>query len=837
MSSSSLARRTRRGAVATVVAGTALALVGQDLIGATPAQASLTGPGVDEGERVTVSHDADSVAVHGYPEGTPLVVEVLRRDPDSGEDLVLGRASGPARLLEDGGPGLEVNRGPAEVAARPGDCWDVQTPDIRPGDRLVVTTPEDSDEVTVDDLRWTGAPFLDPATGDVLVAGVARYADGEPIPVTELSADPFANDTGGYLIDPDEVVATDPDGGFQVRYRTPFAGTRNDEGLTLEQRQAVLLGNGHGIGHEEYAEPLAETTPAETTPAATVLGEAVLDEAVPDEAVPDGEVPAERPDGTTPDEAPAGTELDRPQQAGTELDPPRPVAIMRVTGPAETPGPAEGCEASPATGDTPLPADEGPTPDEGTVPAEDTAPAEDTDRAEDPADTVPPQVGGQSPAPGGTGVAPDAPVTAVFSEDVTGVDAGSLTLTGPGGAVAAEVAYDAATRTASLLPSAPLAWDSTYTAAAGGITDSAGLPLATTTWTFTTAPAPDTTAPAPTAVTPSSGASAVALDAPVTATFSEPVTGVDGSTLTLTGPDGAVPATVTYDPASRVATLDPAAPLTPEAGHVATVTEGIRDAAGHALARTSWTFTTGPAPDTAVPTVTGATPTDGTGGVPPDATVTATFSEPVTGVDPATMVLRPEGGGEAVPAAVRYDAGTRAAVLDPSVDLAPGTRYTAGLGGEIEDPAGNRLAPVSWSFTTAAPAPTAGTAAPTTTDRTPAPDRVRPTITGRSTGPGATGVAPDATVGLVFSEPVTGLGRSSVTLRSARGDTVPVELRIDPPTASVALVPTADLAPGTRYTVSVGTAVRDAAGNRFTGASWSFTTAAAPVARSAVTGR
>jgi spore germination protein YaaH len=78
----------------------------------------------------------------------------------------------------------------------------------------------------------------------------------------------------------------------------------------------------------------------------------------------------------------------------------------------------------------------------------------------------------------------------------------------------------------------------------------------------------------------------------VTARFSEPVTGVSGSSFTLvdgvTG--GAVNATVSYDVTSRLATLRPAAPLTGGHWFRAALSNAIRDGAGNALAARSWAF-------------------------------------------------------------------------------------------------------------------------------------------------------------------------------------------------------------------------------------------------------
>jgi fibronectin type 3 domain-containing protein len=109
-----------------------------------------------------------------------------------------------------------------------------------------------------------------------------------------------------------------------------------------------------------------------------------------------------------------------------------------------------------------------------------------------------PTLTARTPAPGATGVSTTAPVTATFSRAMTASSIGtsSFTLTGPGGAVAAGVAYDATTRVATMTPAAALAGSTTYTATlASTIKAQDGTPLAgPVSWSFTTA-APGAAAP------------------------------------------------------------------------------------------------------------------------------------------------------------------------------------------------------------------------------------------------------------------------------------------------------------------------------------------------------
>lgn len=105
-----------------------------------------------------------------------------------------------------------------------------------------------------------------------------------------------------------------------------------------------------------------------------------------------------------------------------------------------------------------------------------------------------------------------------------------------------------------------------------------------------------------------------------------------------------------------------------------------------------------PPPDTTPPQVIARSPLQGATGVSRASNVTATFDESVTGVNATSFTLTSASGS--VAATVTYDDGTRTATLNPDVDLAPDTLYTAQLTSGITDLAGNALSPVSWSFTT-----------------------------------------------------------------------------------------------------------------------------------------
>src|SRR4051794_16628675 len=214
----------------------------------------------------------------------------------------------------------------------------------------------------------------------------------------------------------------------------------------------------------------------------------------------------------------------------------------------------------------------------------------------------------------------------------------------------------------------------------------------------------DTTPPTVVTKSPATGATGVAPDTDVSATFSEAVKNVTGTTFKLknTATAALVPATVTLDGTNTVATLHPTAPLAAGTKYTATLTAGIQDLAGNKLTATSWSFTTGAATggDTTPPTVVAKSPTAGATGVSTATDVTATFSEAVQNVTGTPFNLRNTATTTLVPATVTLDATNTVATLHPDAPLLPGIKYTAVLTAGVKDLAGNPLTATSWSFTT-----------------------------------------------------------------------------------------------------------------------------------------
>ena len=305
-------------------------------------------------------------------------------------------------------------------------------------------------------------------------------------------------------------------------------------------------------------------------------------------------------------------------------------------------------------------------------------------------------------------------ITATFSSAMNPatINNTSFTLTLGGVAVAGVVTYIPAGPVATFTPAASLIPNSLYTATVTtGATDLAGTPLAANyVWTFSTGAATDVTPPTVISTVPLNNETNVPINRIVSATFSKalnPVT-VNGTTFTLTAPGGvSVLGLVAYAGISKTATFTPAANLALSTLYTATITTGVQDIAGNALAANYvWTFTTGASADIASPFLTLTNPANSATGVLLDQSVNATFNK---AMDPlsltsATFTLLPAGGGPAVAAVISYDVINFIATLKPLANLARNTTYSANVTNGATDLAGNPLTsggiPNPWIFTT-----------------------------------------------------------------------------------------------------------------------------------------
>ena len=319
------------------------------------------------------------------------------------------------------------------------------------------------------------------------------------------------------------------------------------------------------------------------------------------------------------------------------------------------------------------------------------------------------------------------------------------------------------------------------------------------------------TAPTVTAVSPMNGANGVASNVTISAGFSTPMNGATLTPDTFKLAMGATPVDGAINYTGLTATFTPNADL-PAATYTATITTGVKDVAGNALAAAyTWSFSVSSAPDIDPPIVSSTIPVNGVTGVALNGTVTATFSETINAatLTNASFTLTGPGPSDVLSGTVTYDVASRTARFSPSQALKNFTIYTAKISTGVTDAAGNALAAdYIWTFTTVA-------------DTTP------PTVLSTFPANGATGVATNSTITANFSEPMAigSLIAATFTLSNSTGPVSGGTITSNGSSATLSV----GLLANTAYTATITTGATDAAGNALASDySWSFTTAATP---------
>ena len=414
----------------------------------------------------------------------------------------------------------------------------------------------------------------------------------------------------------------------------------------------------------------------------------------------------------------------------------------------------------------------------------------------------PPTVVSTVPANGATAVAVNTTITATFSEAMNAATITGTTfkVTGPGVTpVAGAVTY--AGSTATFTPTLNLANSTLYTATiTTGAKDPTGAPLAANfVWTFTTAPPPTVVS-----TVPVNGATAVAVNTLISATFNAPMNPatITGTTFTVTGP-GTTPVAGAVTYAGNTATFTPAAILANSTLFTATITTGAKDPSGTPLAANFvWTFTTAPPP-----TVLSTVPANNATGVSEGVVLSATFSVPMdaTTITATTFTLKGP-GTTAVTGSVNYSGST--ATFTPATRLAVSTLYTATITTGAKDPTGAPLAAnFVWTFTTAPP----------------------PAVTSTVPASGATNVPLNQKVAATFNtamtaSTITAAGTFTVA-KTTGGTAVAGTVTYDSASNTAIFAPTAALTASTQYTATITTAAQSAQGNALAANYvWSFTT-------------
>ena len=309
-------------------------------------------------------------------------------------------------------------------------------------------------------------------------------------------------------------------------------------------------------------------------------------------------------------------------------------------------------------------------------------------------------------------------------------------------------------------------------------------------------------------VTPIDGAVGIEIDTNISATFIEniaPAT-ITTNTIYITGISGSV----SYDVPTRTATFNPNPNLSYDTTYTATISTDVEDLDGNSLqADFTWSFTTGPAPDTTPPTIVSTTPIGGAINVPIDTFISAIFSEDMDALTIDTNTFSVDNG---VTGTISYDIGTKTATFTPTANLTYNTTYTVTVTTGVKDLALNPLqAEYTWTFTTV-----------------PAPDTTPPVVESTSPDDNEADVPVDSVILVTFSENMDAATIDSNNLHLDNGASCSVSY--DAGTRTATLTPLADLDEDTTYTITVTTGAKDMAGNALQADSTcSFTTISATV--------
>jgi hypothetical protein len=418
-----------------------------------------------------------------------------------------------------------------------------------------------------------------------------------------------------------------------------------------------------------------------------------------------------------------------------------------------------------------------------------------------------------SPANGATEVAVDVAVSVHFNWDLkAGAISDSTFYIQKIDTVAhlpASLSYSTVTDNAILTPQVDLLPGTKYRVTlTSAIEDKDGYNLINaSSWSFTTDAWPQIVSrnPAPDAVN-------VPLDQTISVTFSKNMaaaTFTNNSFYVKKSGGNKVAAVILVSLDKKTALINPIAAL--EAGTVyeVTMTPAVESEAGIPATEvpSTWSFTT----IAGAPAVTTKVPAADATGVPVNQTISATFDKDMdaTTLTSATFYIA-KSGGSPLPATVTYNAGTRTVTLDPLADLEAGATYQVTLSNAVKGASSIVLtgAPVVWSFTTVASAPTVTTKVPAA---------------------GAVGVPVGQMVSATFDKDMDATTLTSATfyIQKSGGSPLPATVMYNAGTRTATLDPLADLESNATYQVTLSSAIKSGNNIVLAGAPvvWSFTTA------------
>ncbi len=213
-------------------------------------------------------------------------------------------------------------------------------------------------------------------------------------------------------------------------------------------------------------------------------------------------------------------------------------------------------------------------------------------------DNTRPTITSTNPINGGKDAAVNNAISATFSEAMVlstfNNDTFSVFDLNNGYQISGKVAFNEVEKVATFTPIPALACCTNYKATiTTGVKDLGGNTLAIDyTWNFTTGAAPDMTSPAISSTNPADGATGVAINASISAIFTEAIDPFTMKSSTFFLTNGVI-GTLTYDAVSKIATFTPLTNLEYNTAYTVNITTEVKDLSGNAMTKDyAWSFTT-----------------------------------------------------------------------------------------------------------------------------------------------------------------------------------------------------------------------------------------------------
>jgi len=435
-------------------------------------------------------------------------------------------------------------------------------------------------------------------------------------------------------------------------------------------------------------------------------------------------------------------------------------------------------------------------------------------------DTVAPTIVTVAPPNSSTNIGTNAAISVDFNKAVNPVSVTGSSIQLSGGSVTevpSSISFTTDYARTMIVPQAPLPSSTQMAITINAVTSEAGAPVASQTTHFTTMAGADFIAPY--VVNPSlQSGQTVGTNAAFALQFNKPIDlgSMDGAAVGVSsffcgvGPQFQVSATVSWSADQTTVFIVPSGPLTASTTYYL-YGYSLMDLSGNPQQNFCVTFSSGTGTDTTGPSVQQVSPPSGFTSVPINAPVQILFNETISAASLGGVTLKQ--GSTTVPATASLYDGNRGIQLLPLVPLATSTVYTINVTGVVDITGNAQSSLPSQSFTT-------GTGT----------DLVAPTVVSTNPTNGATNVADNTTVQVVFNEAMDAASfdpNNSFTLHDPSNNVVPATITFSADYKTATLHPNATLTSGATYTMYVGNStppLQDLGGNPGGNTSFSFTT-------------